>query len=77
VTIEDVLYEKALEVADPAIDRAGRLREAIKTFERVQGAKASNSTMCLFTAKSGYPTFYPSFKDHWLISRASSIWNSK
>lgn len=39
VTIDDALYEKALEVADPAMDRADLFREAIKTFVRVQGAK--------------------------------------
>lgn len=39
VTIEDVLYEKALEVADPAMDKADIFREAMKTFVRVQAAK--------------------------------------
>ena len=39
VTIDDALYEKALEVVDPAMDRADLFREAIKTFVRVQGAK--------------------------------------
>jgi len=39
VTIDDVLYEKALEVADPTMDRADLFREAIKTFVRVQAAK--------------------------------------
>ena len=39
VTIEDDLYEKALEVADPAMDKADLFREAIKTFVRVQAAK--------------------------------------
>lgn len=39
VTIDDELYEKALEVADPAMDRADLFREAIKTFVRVQAAK--------------------------------------
>lgn len=39
VTIDDALYEKALEVADPAMDRADLFREAIKTFVRVQAAK--------------------------------------
>ncbi len=39
VTIEDVLYEKALEVADPKMDRADIFREAMKTFIRVQAAK--------------------------------------
>lgn len=39
VTIDDALYEKALEVADPAMDKADLFREAIKTFVRVQTAK--------------------------------------
>ena len=39
VTIEDDLYEKALEVADPTMDKADLFREAIKTFVRVQAAK--------------------------------------
>lgn len=39
VTIEDALYEKALEVADPAMDKADLFREAIKTFVRVQASK--------------------------------------
>ncbi len=39
VSIDDALYERALEVADPAMDKADLFREAIKTFVRVQGAK--------------------------------------
>lgn len=39
VTIEDALYEEALEVADPSMDKADLFREAIKTFVRVQAAK--------------------------------------
>ncbi|RFO98790.1 DUF2191 domain-containing protein [Rhodoferax lacus] len=39
VTIEDALYEKALEVADPSMDKAEIFREAMKTFVRVQSAK--------------------------------------
>ncbi len=39
VTIDDELYEKALEVADPGMDKADLFREAIKTFVRVQAAK--------------------------------------
>jgi Arc/MetJ family transcription regulator len=39
VTIDDALYERALEVADPTMDRADLFREAIKTFVRVQAAK--------------------------------------
>ncbi|MFN3439741.1 MAG: type II toxin-antitoxin system VapB family antitoxin [Acidovorax sp.] len=39
VTIEDALYEEALAVADPGLDKADLFREAIKTFVRVQSAK--------------------------------------
>jgi hypothetical protein len=39
LTIDDVLYQKALEVADPNMDKAELFREAIKTFVRVQSAK--------------------------------------
>lgn len=39
VTIDDELYERALEMADPSMDRADLFREAIKTFVRVQAAK--------------------------------------
>ncbi|MBV6752193.1 MULTISPECIES: type II toxin-antitoxin system VapB family antitoxin [unclassified Pseudomonas] len=39
VTIDDALYERALEVADPSMDKADLFREAIKTFVRIQAAK--------------------------------------
>ncbi len=39
VTIDDALYERALEVADPGMDKADLFREAIKTFVRVRAAK--------------------------------------
>ncbi|QQX88451.1 type II toxin-antitoxin system VapB family antitoxin [Cupriavidus necator] len=39
VTIDDALYEQALEVADPGMDKSDLFREAIKTFVRVQAAK--------------------------------------
>lgn len=39
VTIEDSLYEKALQLADPTMDKADIFREAMKTFVRVQAAK--------------------------------------
>lgn len=39
VTIDDALYEQALEMADPGMDKADIFREAIKTFVRVQAAK--------------------------------------
>ncbi|MBB3120229.1 type II toxin-antitoxin system VapB family antitoxin [Pseudoduganella violacea] len=39
VTIDDELYEKALELADPAMDKADLFREAVKTFVRVPAAK--------------------------------------
>ncbi len=39
VTIDDELYEKALAVADQAMDKADLFREAMKTFVRVQAGK--------------------------------------
>ena len=39
VTIDDELYNRAPEVADPAMDKADLFREAVKTFVRVQAAK--------------------------------------
>ena len=39
VTIDDTLYQKALEMADPDMDKSDIFREAIKTFVRVQAAK--------------------------------------
>lgn len=39
VTIEDVLYDQALELADPDMDKAELFREAIRTFIRVQSGK--------------------------------------
>lgn len=39
VTIDDELYEKALEVADPGMDKADLFREAVKTFVRVRAAR--------------------------------------
>lgn len=39
VSIDDALYERALELADPAMDKADLFREAVKTFVRVQMAK--------------------------------------
>ena len=39
VTIDDALYQKALELADPLMDKSDLFREAIKTFVRVQAAK--------------------------------------
>jgi Arc/MetJ family transcription regulator len=39
VTIDDALYEEALELAEPEMDKADLFREAVKTFVRVQAAK--------------------------------------
>ncbi len=39
VTIDDTLYEKAIELADTNMDKADIFREAMKTFVRVQAAK--------------------------------------
>ena len=39
VTIDDELYRRALEMADPAMDKADIWREAMSTFVRVQAAR--------------------------------------
>lgn len=39
VTIDDALYQKALELADVNMDKSDIFREAIKTFFRVQAGK--------------------------------------
>ena len=39
ITIDDALYQKALEVADPEIDKNDLVREAMKVFVRVQAGK--------------------------------------
>ena len=39
VTIDDALYESAVEAADPGMDKADLIREAIKVFVRVQAGK--------------------------------------
>ena len=39
VTIDDALYAKAVELADPGLDKADLFREAMQTFVRVQAAK--------------------------------------
>ena len=39
VTIDEDPYQNALDVADPAMDKADLFREAVKTFVRVQAAK--------------------------------------
>jgi Arc/MetJ family transcription regulator len=39
ITIDDELYRKALEVADPGTDKADIVREAMRVFVRVQSGK--------------------------------------
>ena len=39
VTLDDTLYEQALQLSDPRMDKADLFREAIKVFVRVQAAK--------------------------------------
>lgn len=39
VTIDDALYQRAMEMADPDMDKAEIFREAMKVFVRVQSAK--------------------------------------
>lgn len=39
VTIDDELYQQALDVADPGMNKADLFREAMKVFVRVQAGK--------------------------------------
>ena len=39
VTIDDELFQRALEVADPGTDKVDLFREAMKVFVRVQAGK--------------------------------------
>ena len=39
VTIDDALYQRVLELADPGIDKSDLFREALQVFVRVQVAK--------------------------------------
>ena len=39
VTIDEALFSKAIELADPGTDKADIFREAFKTFVRVQAGK--------------------------------------
>lgn len=39
VTLDDALYQQALDMADPDMNKADLFREAIHTFVRVQAAK--------------------------------------
>ena len=39
VTIDDDLYQRALECADPGTDKANLFREAMKVYVRVQAGK--------------------------------------
>jgi len=52
VTIDDELYETALEMADPEMDKADLFREAMKVFVRV---KASNRLAALGGAMPEMP----------------------
>lgn len=49
LTIDDALYEKALEMADTDMDKADIFRVAMKIFVRVQAAKrlAALGALCL------------------------------
>jgi hypothetical protein len=39
VTIDDELYHRALEVADPGMDKSDLFREAMELFVRIQAGK--------------------------------------
>ena len=45
VTIDDALYQRALEVADPGMDKSDLFREAMQLFVRVQAGKRLGGTL--------------------------------
>ncbi|MDR3482239.1 MAG: type II toxin-antitoxin system VapB family antitoxin [Burkholderiaceae bacterium] len=55
VTIDDDLYKKALEVADPSMDKADIFREAMKAFIRVQVGKRLAALGGSMTKMQGVP----------------------
>lgn len=67
VTIDDELYQRALDVADPEMDRADLFREAIKTFVRVQAAKRLQHLVVPPRTWLRYRTEALSFHDRWVL----------
>lgn len=59
VTIDDELYNKALEVADPSMNKADLFREALKTFVRVRVAKRLAALGAQTPAMSEVPRRWP------------------
>jgi Arc/MetJ family transcription regulator len=39
ITIDDTLYQKAIEMLEPELDKADVFREAMRTYVRVQAGK--------------------------------------
>jgi Arc/MetJ family transcription regulator len=65
VTIDDDLYKKALEVADPSMDKADLFREAIKTFVRVRAAQRLAALGATMPNMPEIPRRWPSRSDEW------------
>ena len=59
VTIDDDLYNKALEVADPSMDKADLFREAIKTFVRVRAGNRLAALGATMPAMAEIPRVRP------------------
>ena len=59
VTIDDDLYNKALELTDPAMDKADLFHEAIKTFVQVQLAKRLSAAGALMPKMPDVPRRRP------------------
>ena len=51
VTIDDALYEKALEVADPSMEKADLFREAVKTFVQQTQQASMRETMAFIESE--------------------------
>jgi Arc/MetJ family transcription regulator len=59
ITIDDELYRKALEVADPGTDKADLVREAMRVFVRVQSGKRLSALGAAAPHMKGIPRRRP------------------
>ena len=62
VTLDDALYAKALEMADPSMDKADLFREAVETFVRVRAAKRLAALGAAAPSMKDIPRRRPQFR---------------
>jgi Arc/MetJ family transcription regulator len=60
ITVDDDLYQRALDLADPGMDKSELFREAMKVFVRVQAAKRLSALGGISPKMKGIPRRRPS-----------------